>query len=294
MVTTSGRTSATQRPRRQRRWLYQICGNLLLFGGLYLLLFVGGVYADVEYQRMAARGDSDIEAPRAIIGASGPLSSRLSLDHQTADVPSTGGSAPPAVAQPTVARAASAAPSLSIEEQIASALPAPAQAAHIATVERLILPSVKLDAKVIEVGWQTVEQDGQQLAVWNVAEYAVGQHQGSANPGEGGNIVLAGHVGGYGHIFRDLYYVHPGEPVILYSQGREHRYVVKDRLIVDEDGVSPEQQAANVQLISPTDHELVTMITCWPPTGPKKFTQRVIIRAVPEVTAPPAGEAVAP
>jgi hypothetical protein len=36
------------------------------------------------------------------------------------------------------------------------------------------------------------------MAIWQVAEYAVGQHRGSANPGEGDNIVLAGHVGGFG------------------------------------------------------------------------------------------------
>ncbi|NTU82110.1 MAG: sortase, partial [Chloroflexales bacterium] len=175
------------------------------------------------------------------------------------------------------AREASAA-----EGQIASAPPAPSMAAHVSTVERIILPTVKLDSKVIEVGWQIVEQGGQQVAVWDVAEYAVGQHKGSANPGEGGNIVLAGHVGGYGHVFRDIYYVHPGEPVILYSEGREYRYVVKERLIVDEEGASPEQRAANALLIAPTDHEMVTMITCWPPKGPKKFTQRVLLRAVPE------------
>ncbi len=293
MVTTSDRTSVTHRPRRQRQRLYRIGGNLLLFGGLYLLLFVGGVYANVEYQRMAARGDSDIAAPRAMIGASALRSLSVALDQQ-AVAPRGGSSAAPAVVQPTVASAASVALARNIEEQIASALPAPAQIAHVSTVERLILPSVKLDAKVIEVGWQTVEQDGQPMAVWNVAEYAVGQHQGSANPGEGGNIVLAGHVGGYGHVFRDLYYVHPGEPVILYSQGREYRYVVKDRLIVNEDGAPPAQREANVQLIAPTDHELVTMLTCWPPNGPKKFTQRVIIRALPESAAANASEAVTP
>jgi sortase A len=164
--------------------------------------------------------------------------------------------------------------------QIASALPTIAQA-QASTVERLIIPAIELDAKVIEVGWQTVEQNGQQAAVWNVAEYAVGQHMGSANPGQGENIVLAGHVGGYGHVFRDLYYVKPGNRVLLYSGGQEYLYIVTERLIVDEDHAPPEQRAANAQLIGPTGSEMVTMVTCWPPTGKDKFTHRVIIRAAP-------------
>jgi sortase (surface protein transpeptidase) len=61
--------------------------------------------------------------------------------------------------------------------------------------------------------------------------------------------------------------------------------VVQKRLIVDEEGVSAAQRAENATLIAPTDHELVTMITCWPPKGPNKFTQRVVVQAVP-VAAP--------
>jgi LPXTG-site transpeptidase (sortase) family protein len=114
-----------------------------------------------------------------------------------------------------------------------------------------------------------------------VAEYAVGQHRGSSNPGEGGNVVLAGHVGGYGKVFKDLFYVNPGDQITLYSDGQQYLYTVQERLVLTEEGVSPEQRDANAQYIAPTDHEVVTLVTCWPPKGPTKFTQRVVVRAVP-------------
>jgi LPXTG-site transpeptidase (sortase) family protein len=237
-------------------------GNLLMIAGLYLLFYVGGVYVQIDYQRMAARGDNNLSVPRAVIS-----------------VPNASSAPRIVAAQPMPREEAFVAPVLSggqivVEE---NALPIPLGS----TVERLIIPAVALDAKVIEVGWQVVEQNGQQLAIWDVAEYAVGHHKGSANPGEGENVVLAGHVGGYGHVFRDLYYVKPGHRVLVYSQGQEYLYIVTERLIVPEDNAPPEQRAENAKLIGAQGQEMITMVTCWPPTGEDKFTERVIIRAVP-------------
>jgi LPXTG-site transpeptidase (sortase) family protein len=282
MATTHGSGQlAAAPPDTRRRRVYWTLGNLMLLGGVYLLLYVGGLYAQAEYYLMAARGDSDIEAPPLMMGANAP----------SADI------ALPAPAAPAALGAAPAAPPREgyqapvLNGQIASEPPDPASAAHVGTVQRVIIPSIKVDSKVIEVGWDLVEQGGQQVAVWQVAEYAVGQHKGSANPGEGGNIVLAGHVGGFGKVFRDLYYVKPGDQMTIYSAGRQYVYIVQERLLVTEEGVSPEQRAANALLIGPTDREVVTMITCWPPSGRDKFTERVIVRAVPfEAAAPPVAD----
>jgi sortase A len=106
---------------------------------------------------------------------------------------------------------------------------------------------------------------------------------GSADPliPERGNIVLADHVGGYGKVFKDLFYVKPGDPIILYSAGRQYRYTVQERLVLPEDGVSAQQQAANERYIESTPYELVTLVTCWPANGPTRFTQRVVVHAVP-------------
>jgi LPXTG-site transpeptidase (sortase) family protein len=232
-------------------------GNLCMLIGVVLLLYVGGMYAQAEYDRYAARGDSDLPAPVSV--------------------------APQAQAEP----APFVAPVLNglaagnySEGQVVGAIPK-VQPNHESSVSRVIIPSIGVDSKVVEVGWQVQDQGGQQVAIWDVAEYAVGQHRGSANPGEGGNVVLAGHVGGYGKVFKDLYYVKPGDQIAIYSGGQEYLYVVQERLLVTEEGVSTEQRLANAQLIAPTEHEVVTMVTCWPPKGADKFTQRVVVRAVP-------------
>lgn len=235
----------------------RIMGNLLLIAGAYLLLFAGGLQVQMDYQRLAARGDNDLPAPRAISG-----------------VPQTGSQSPttPAAFTLPVLSATSQQP-----KQSAAPLAAPAS-----TISRVVIPSIDVDAKVIEVGWEHQPQDdGTAVLVWQVAEYAVGHHTGTANPGAGSNIVLAGHVGGYGKVFRDLFYVQPGEQVILYSNGAQYLYLVQDRLVVTEEGVPFEQRVANAQFMQPTAEEVATLITCWPPTGPDKFTQRVIIRAIP-------------
>src|SRR5262245_870409 len=226
--------------------------------GIVLLLYVGGVYANAEYERYAARGDSDVPAPAAVAPA---------VD-DTSEEPSV-------VIAPVIDTGASDA------GRVVGAIPEGVQAAHKSTVTRVVIPSIGVDSKVVEVGWDVKQQGKQQVAVWQVAEYAVGQHRGSANPGENGNVVLAGHVGGYGKVFKDLFYVKPGDQITLYSHGQQYLYTVQELLLVTEEGVSAEQHAANAQLIAPADHEIVTLVTCWPPKGRDKFTQRVVVRAVP-------------
>lgn len=256
-------------PYTSRQRVQWTLSNLLILAGLYLLLYVGGMYAYIEHQRAAARGDSDIEVAHILVRA--PSLPVL----------------PTAVTEPNAAqsdaREAVAATTQRGNGQLLGMPPQASQVLPSSRVERVILPSILVDAKVIEVGWELLEQEGELVSVWQVAEFAVGQHKGSANPGEGGNIVLAGHVGGYGQVFRDLFYVLPGEEVVLHSDGEVFRYTVSERLIVDEEGphVTAEQRRANAQLIAPTEHEVVTLVTCWPASGPDKFTQRVIIRALP-------------
>ena len=240
-------------PPSARAKLFWTIGNALMLVGIVLLLYVGGVYTQAEYERYAARGDSEVPAPITI--------------------------APPTSEEPAIFTA----PLLntSAAGQIVSPVPEAMQAVHESTVSRVIIPSISVDSKVVEVGWELKEQGKQQVAVWQVAEYAVGQHRGSANPGEGGNIVLAGHVGGYGKVFKDLFYVKPGDQITIFSRGQQYLYTVQESLLLTEEGVSAEQHAANAQLIAPTDREVITLVTCWPATGPDKFSQRVVVRAVP-------------
>lgn len=242
---------------RRARLLWTLGNSLMLFG-VVALLYAGGLYSLDVYGAYAARGDTDAPAPIAVT------------------LPDAQAEPPPFTAPLLNTQAAQA------NDDLAAHTRQPVAAAdHQSTVTRIAIPSIEVDSKVIEVGWDIVEENGQQTAIWQVAKYAVGQHHGSANPGEGGNVVLAGHVGGYGKVFKDLYYVQPGDPITLYSNGEQYLYTVRERLLVTEEGVSAEQRAANAKLIEPTAEELVTLVTCWPPTGEDKFTQRVVVQAVP-------------
>jgi sortase A len=242
-------------PPSARAKLFWTIGNALMLVGIVLLLYVGGVYTQAEYERYAARGDSEVPVPITI--------------------------APPTSEEPAVFTAPLLNTSADGAGQIVGPVPEAMQTTHKSTVSRVIIPSINVDSKVVEVGWEIKQQGKQQVALWQVAEYAVGQHRGSANPGEDGNIVLAGHVGGYGKVFKDLFYVKPGDQITLFSRGQQYLYTVQERLLVTEEGVSAEQHLANAQLIAPTDHEVITLVTCWPAKGPDKFTQRVVVRAVP-------------
>jgi LPXTG-site transpeptidase (sortase) family protein len=254
-------------------------------------LYTGGVLATASYNRYAARGDTDVLPPAPILAstqneppafipevpADNPAAPALPLTVFPSAL-SPGTTVPDTLAADTTAAAAV------VRDPVATPNPLPRPSPGPSQITRLVIPSIVLDSKVVEVGWVVREDQGRQRREWQVAEYAVGHHQGSGNPGDGTNIVLAGHVGGLGYVFRDLYYVKPGETVVIYTGGQQHEYVIAERLVVDEIGVSSEQRAQNARLIAPTPDEQITMVTCWPPTGPTRFTQRVIVHAVPAST----------
>lgn len=230
--------------------------NLLLLAGLYLLAYVGGLYSQAQYYREAARGDSDLPAPAIVARVAGELDIRAPIPAFSAPDLSSGLAPYGAADTPNVT--------------------------STTQISRIVIASIGVDAKVIDVGWHVEAQDGVQVAVWEVAEYAVGHHRDSANPGQGSNIVLAGHVGGFGKIFKDLFYTRVGDQVILYSNDRQYLYTIHARLIInDEDALPFEQRIANAHFLEPTPSETVTLITCWPPEGPDRYKQRIILRAVP-------------
>lgn len=238
-------------------------GCLLLLAGGYLLLLAGGMSTLADYNRQAARGDSplpllEMEADAVVVAA--PL--------------------------PAVVATSTPAPTWWFGRALArvptsSATPPPPPAA----ISRLVIPAIEVDTKVVSVGWVTEAQGDETQTVWQVADYAAGHHIGTAFPGQGGNIVLSGHVGGEGRVFRNLYAVSPGHRVVLYQQDTPHPrvYVIQERVLVDEEGAAPVRRAANLRYLASTDDEVVTLISCWPPDGPDRYTQRIIVRAVPLV-----------
>jgi sortase A len=100
---------------------------------------------------------------------------------------------------------------------------------------------------------------------WQVASYAVGYHHGSALPGMDGNMVMAGHAGLRGAVFRDLGRLQPGDTIWIDTGGWRYTYQVRERK-----NVWPTQ----VDVMDATPTPVLTLITCtnWD-------TQRLIVIA---------------
>jgi len=153
-------------------------------------------------------------------------------------------------------------------------LPPPADAPP----SRLVIPAIDVDATVVPVGWQTVEEGGKLVSVWDVADYAVGWHKTSAYPGHGENVVMNGHHNIRGKVFRYLVDLEAGDEVIVYVGETAYRYQVTEKHILEEKNAPAEVRERNARWIAPTGDERVTLVTCWPYTN---NTHRVIVVAKP-------------
>ncbi len=113
------------------------------------------------------------------------------------------------------------------------------------------LQAIQIDIPAIGVqNWPIVQGDG-----WEQLKKGVGQHVGSANPGENGNVVLAGHDDVFGEVFRNLDKLQPGDQVILYTVQKQYTYLVTETRIVE-----PSQ----VDVMNQTSDATVTLISCYP------------------------------
>jgi sortase A len=90
---------------------------------------------------------------------------------------------------------------------------------------------------------------------WEELKKGVGQHLGSANPGDDGNLVLSAHNDIFGEIFRHLDELQPGDEIIVYSNIRSYTYVVTDTVIVDP---------LAVEVLDQTKNSTITLISCYP------------------------------
>lgn len=237
-----------------RRWFLWGLGNLLILAGLFALLYVGGLYLRRNGGHLAV---SDLPPTPEVRRA-------------------------PALAlTPTPTPAPTPSPALPVLNQEPTPRPLPPPVVDPtwhSNVTRIVIPEIDLDSAVVEVGWHVEEVNGQRVAVWDVAEYAVGHHHASGNAGGGTNIVLAAHAGGYGGVFRRLIELEPADEVLLYADGRQYLYVVEEIVLVQEVGVPMEVRLENARYTAPSEEERVTLITCWPVPV---YDQRIIVLARP-------------
>jgi sortase A len=120
---------------------------------------------------------------------------------------------------------------------------------------RIQVPAINVDAPI-------VQGDG-----WEQLKKGVGQHLGTANPGERSNLVLSAHNDIFGELFRDLDRLRPGDLVIIFTNQRSYTYIVVDIRIVDPTAV---------EVMDPTTQPTTTLISCYPYL---KDTQRIVVIA---------------
>jgi len=145
--------------------------------------------------------------------------------------------------------------------------------------ERLVVPAIKLDSPIVELGWSANKgADGQIFSEWDVAEYAVGWHKNSARLGELGNVVMSGHNNILGAVFRELDQLKKGETIAVWSGDQEFIYQIDKVMIVPEKYASQEQRLNNAKWIGPFDESRLTLVSCWPRDD---NTHRIIVIAHP-------------
>jgi len=115
--------------------------------------------------------------------------------------------------------------------------PGPAQA------NRIQIQAINVDAPVV------------QGDSWDQLKKGVGQHVGSADPGQAGNVVLSAHDDVFGEIFRNLDRLQPGDQVLLFTAQQQFVYIVTSSQIV-----APTQ----VDVMNPTSVPTLTLISCYP------------------------------
>jgi sortase A len=83
----------------------------------------------------------------------------------------------------------------------------------------------------------------------------VGQHIGSAVPGQEGNLVLSAHNDIFGEIFRHLDKLKPGDEIIVSTERQSYLYIVRALRTVEP---------TDVWVMDPTEHASATLISCYP------------------------------
>jgi sortase A len=119
----------------------------------------------------------------------------------------------------------------------------------------LRIPSIDLEVPV---------HDGEDELTLN---RAVGRIDGTALPGEPGNLGIAGHRDGF---FRGLKDVKPEDLIELETLSATYRYRVDELLIVDP---------TDTEVLDPTAEPAITLVTCYPFYYVGSAPRRFIVRA---------------
>jgi sortase A len=130
----------------------------------------------------------------------------------------------------------------------------------------LVIPRLELTARIVRIG---ARLDHSGALVWETAAFAVGHHQGSANPGEPGNVVLSGHISSVseGAVFARLPQIQEGDGIVVRTPDRDYLYAVASLQTV---------LPTDIHVLEPTAEQRAILITCVPD---HVYTHRLIVSA---------------
>lgn len=133
-------------------------------------------------------------------------------------------------------------------------VPLPAQPAGlVTTLTRLTVPSIKLDAVVVE----GVNRKDLLMGPGHLPE--------TAEPGQTGNSVISGHRDTF---FRHIHELKPGDFIFVERAGRQYRYQVTGKKIV---------QPTDMAVVQPTPDAQLTLLTCYPTYYIGPAPQRLVV-----------------
>ena len=285
----------------------------LITAGIVLLVVVGGYLVLSQVRGAQTRQDLRQTPPAAETSA--PVAQTTERGRRSCRRRPIAPTATPVEPTPTQPAPTATAASASPEPLLPSATPVPAEAV-VATAPppaattvpsatpvlasapvRLVIPDLKIDVPVVEMGWRVVQTADGPRSDWVIPKNEAGHHINSALLGDEGNVVISGHNNIYGEVFKPISFAWDnatriqvdsftdrsdllnGRTIELFdAAGQEFKYTIAAFYRLKDTGVSAEQRIANGRFMEPTDQAQVTIITCWPPTS---NTHRLVVVAVP-------------
>lgn len=240
------------------RWF----GTSLMIFGIAVLLGTGAIYGYGQYE------EAQMSREAALIVPDTPVPSARAQATSAVPTPSA-----PAQAAPAAASTARPLPQSQPQNEqsaptpVGAAVPVPS-ATPVYPAERILAPSIGLDSKVVESPIINGE--------WTVPKFVAGHLQGTAEPLQGGNVVLSGHVESIssGNVFANIDKLKPGDKIQLYTKATIVTYVVDKSMVVKNNDMS---------VVQPRTKETLTLITCtgnWLPLQ-GDYNDRLVVIAHP-------------
>ena len=122
--------------------------------------------------------------------------------------------------------------------------------------------AIQIQIPILNVDAPVVQGDG-----WEQLKKGVGQHIGSTNPGQPGNMVMSAHNDVFGEIFRNLDQLKQGDQIIVYTPQHAYTYIITNVGIVEP---------TNVEVMATSPNPSITLISCYPYMVDNK---RIIVQA---------------